>query len=172
MTDEGGAGSRRATRYDGPTLTSRPLLAGGLLAAAFAFTQPACEASLEPECVGGDGTCDIHDLTPESGPCYEGCDTGVVSGQTGEYPCEVDAIIDACRPCHVEGSVGPFSLDTYADSQELFAGTAVWARLQGVLIDDRMPQGGPPLSSADKTAILDDWACQCAPPRPAGETCN
>ena len=67
MTDEGGAGSRRATRYDGPTLTSRPLLAGGLLAAAFAFTQPACEASLEPECVGGDGTCDIHDLTPESG---------------------------------------------------------------------------------------------------------
>lgn len=155
-------------------MSSRPLVAGGVLAAVFALTQPACEANLESECVGGDGTCDLHDLTPEevAGPCYDGCDTTAVSGQTGEYPCEVDAIIDNCRPCHVEGGIGPFSLDTYDDSQQLYVGTAIWARLQGVLVNDRMPQGGPPLSSADKTAILEDWACQCAPPRPAGETCD
>ena len=155
-------------------MNSRPLIAGGLLAATFAVTQPACEASLEPECVGGDGTCDIHDLTPEADDslCYEGCDTTSVSGQTGEYPCEVDAVIDNCRPCHVEGGVAPFSLDTYEDSQQLYVGTAVWARLKGVLDDDRMPLGGPPLGASDKTAVLDDWACKCAPPRDPAETCN
>jgi len=169
----------------------RPILAIGTLAAAFVtVTQPACQANLDTECVGGDGTCDVHDPTTASsgtGPgvggggggtggsapaCYEGCDTETASGNTGEYPCDVEAVIEICRGCHVPGGQGPFSLDTYEDSQQLFNGVAIWARLEGQLVDDFMPKGGPPLGTLDKRAILDDWACQCAPPRPAGETCD
>ncbi len=166
-----------------------PLLCGSLLAATLAIvTQPACEADLETECVGGDGTCDIHEEAPGSGgggvggaggvggevACYDGCETDVVSGNTGEFPCEVEVIMDNCRRCHTDplANGAPFPLDTYEDSQQLYLGTAIWARLEGVLVNDFMPLTPPKLDALEKRAVLDDWACQCAPPRPAGETCN
>jgi hypothetical protein len=157
------------------------------------LTQPACTADLETECVGGDGTCEGFETTSSSSSttgsgggnaggggaapvCYEGCDTEAVSGSTGEFPCEVEAIMDNCRRCHTDPPMNgaPFPLDTYEQSQELYAGKAVWGRLKAVLVDnpDFMPLSPPKLTALEKIEVLDNWACQCAPPRAAGETCN
>ncbi len=142
-----------------------------------------CDASLETRCITGENCADYQ---PPSGmpdgtggggggggmACYEGCDTMTVSGNTGEYPCEVEPIIEICRNCHVDGGTAPFSLNTYEDSQELYGMDTRWSRFKVNIDSNFMPLGGPPLEAEQKTALLDDWACQCAPPRPAGETCN
>lgn len=135
-----------------------------------------CNANLETTCVTGDNCADY--VPPQGvldvGECFDGCDTTSVSGNTGEYPCAVDAIIDVCRNCHIpkpEGSA-PFSLDTYADSQELYGTEARWARIVPNVTSDFMPLGGPALDDDQKRDLLDDWACKCAPPREDGETCE
>lgn len=173
----------------------RSLFAGSALVAVVAVTtQPGCEASLDSECVGGDGTCDLHDATTSSsstsagsggggvgggeggGPtCYEGCDTESLSGNTGEFPCDVQVIMeDNCQRCHTDPPVNgaPFPLDSYEDSQQLYNGTAIWARMHFQVVNDLMPQAPPLLDTLEKRHLLDDWACQCAPPRDAGDTCN
>lgn len=140
----------------------------------------ACEADLETECVGGD--CEPYQPSlPEPGEggggggrlCYEGCVTDAVSGNTGELPCEVEAVLDNCRRCHTTPlqNGAPFPLDTYEDTQQLYLGTAIWARLDAVVSIDFMPLQPPLLTDDEKAALLDDWACRCAPPREAGVTC-
>lgn len=133
-----------------------------------------CDAELETTCITGDNCADYKPPqgVPDVGECFDGCDTASVSGNTGEYPCAVDVIVDVCRNCHVDGGSAPFSLDTYADSQELYGTEARWARIVPNVTSDFMPLGGPPLDEEQKKALLDDWACKCAPPREAGETCE
>jgi hypothetical protein len=152
-----------------------------LILAALALVPLGCEAALETTCVGGDGSCDQHALGSGStttsaggGPvCYEGCDTESLSGNVGDYPCAVDAIVDNCRRCHTEPQEhgAPFSLETYEDSQQLYFGKARWARMEAVVSADIMPAEEPKLTALEKFRLLDDWACQCAPPREAGVSC-
>ena len=140
-----------------------------------------CEADLESSCVGGDGSCDQHEVSTATGTtsvgggpvCYEGCDTDSASGLTGEYPCEVDAILDNCRRCHTDPTKNgaPFSLETYQDSQQTYFGVAIWARMQAVVSQDIMPAQDPKLTALEKFQLLDAWACQCAPPRDPAATC-
>jgi hypothetical protein len=138
----------------------------------------ACEAKLDsPTCVGGDGTCDDHNLGAGvgGGPgCFDGCDIQSVSGRTGEYPCEVDVIMDNCRRCHTEPPLenAPFSLETYADSQELHFTHARWYRMKRVVETDVMPQDPPKLTDEEKAILIDGWICECAPPREPGVTCR
>ncbi len=148
-------------------------LGGRVFGWALAALALGCDANLETTCVGGD----CADYQPPPGvievpECFEGCDTTAVSGNVGEYPCEVEPIIEVCRSCHVDGGTAPFSLDTYADSQELYGSETRWARIVPNVTSDFMPLGGPPLDADQKKALLDDWACQCAPPRAAGVACE
>jgi hypothetical protein len=163
----------------------RTWIVGAVAAAAAAS---GCDATLETRCITG---ADCSDYAPEpatgeggaggeggggmggAGPaCYEGCDTMAVSGNTGEYPCAVVPIVAICLNCHGGSGPGPFALNTYEDSQQLYFGTTIWSRFNINITSDFMPQGGPPLTPDQKTAFLTDWACQCAPPRPVGETCD
>lgn len=150
-----------------PTLVVS-LLVGALLG---------CDADIETECVAGD--CSPYEPVKPPIPeteCYEGCDIVNPSGQTGEYPCAVDAIIDNCRRCHVpdklDETFAPFSLDTYEDAQAIYFDKAIWARMEFMVINDFMPQLPPKLTDDEKQILLDDWACVCAPPRPEGQTCE
>jgi hypothetical protein len=132
-----------------------------------------CRAELESTCVAGD--CSPYEpIVPPPLECYEGCDVTTVSGRVGEYPCAVDAVIDNCRRCHgaVLADFVPFSLDTYADSQELYGGVARWARINAMVAADLMPFAPPLLDDDEKKTLLDDWACVCAPPRAPGEVCE
>jgi hypothetical protein len=137
----------------------------------------ACEADLEQVCVGGDGTCDQHQLaTSSGGECFEGCDTMTPSNRTGEFPCEVEVIMDNCRRCHTEVGTpvveSPFPLDTYEQSQALYFDHAIWFYMPGTLESDFMPLDPPKLTDDEKKELAEDWACRCAPPREPGETCD
>jgi hypothetical protein len=167
-------------------LSARHALAAAVaLAGALALSSLAmgCEANLETTCTAGDCT-DYVPPDPPVGPymlpedCLEGCAIDAPTGMTGEYPCAVDAIIDNCRRCHVEPQMGgaPFSLDTYADSQELYFGglgnVTRFATMTQAVATDFMPLVDPKLTDEEKVELLDNWACICAPPRDAGETCE
>ena len=113
--------------------------------------------------------------------CYSTCDLTMNSGQTGEFPCEVDAVLDNCRRCHsatpsIPNMTVPFNWDTYAESQELVFGgiSTQYGRLENViyLAEDFMPLDDLKLTPSEKRALVNDWACICAPPRPMGETCD
>ena len=147
----------------------------------------ACEAEVETEaCLGGDGTCDLDpssfaasssSVTVGAGGggggavCLEGCDAMSVSGNSGEFPADVDAALDNCRRCHTTplASGAPFPLDTYAESQELYFETAIWALMVNAVRDPPlgigfMPLTDPDLTADEETALIDKWACLCAPP--------
>ena len=148
----------------------------------------ACEATVETTCVGGDGTCDSHELagpvtsssSSSSGSgagggavCFEGCDPDNPSGLTGEYPCEVEAVMDNCRRCHSANPTlnpGPFPLDTYEESQVMYGSKAVWFHIRGVIESEFMPLQAPKLNDDEKDAMI-EWACSCGPPREPGVTC-
>jgi hypothetical protein len=137
-----------------------------------------CNADLKTECTGGDGTCDEHvPIVPEVevGPCLERCNIAEVSGNTGEYPCEVEAVVTICRQCHTgpepRPNFAPFPLDAYPDSQQLYFGSAIWARMKRQLETDSMPLNQTPLDESQKSAMIDDWICRCAPPRNPDTTC-
>lgn len=156
----------------------------------------ACQADLESSCVGG--VCEP--LPPAAGAsssatsassssgatggsggaggsaplCFDGCDVTKASGKTGEYPCAVERImLDNCARCHATPtkSGAPFPLDTYGASQELYAETAIFARLKSTVESGFMPLSPPELTD-DEVQTLVDWACACAPPRAPGETCR
>ena len=137
----------------------------------------ACQADVTTTCVGGDGSCDTHQLGGEipAGDCFEGCDTVNPSGRTGEFPCAVEVIMQNCRRCHTADMPlepeAPFDLDTYEQSQGVFAGTAIWARMKAVVEIDFMPRQAPKLTAEEKTQLIDEWVCECAPPRDEMETC-
>lgn len=144
----------------------------------------ACDADLETTCTGGDGTCDPHALggEPPPDPCLEKCDYENPSGRTGEFPCAVETIMNNCRRCHsatpslMEGDQVPFHLDTYEQSQEMYSGMAIWARMLSAIDNpnapDFMPLALPKLTPEEKTQLLDEWVCECAPPRDEGEVCE
>lgn len=141
------------------------------IAAVLSLALVACDADLETACVGGD--CAPYEPTiPSPSECYESCDVTQPSFAEGEIPCAVDPILDNCRRCHTPGGEGPFSLETYADVQADYFGKPVWARLDGVVRGDIMPAAEPKLTDGEKATLLDGWACQCAPPRAPGETCD
>jgi mono/diheme cytochrome c family protein len=161
----------------------------GSLGVAFATS---CSAELETTCVAG--VCEP--LTPSaassssesssvsvtgaggagggSAPaCFEGCDVAKAGAETGDYPCAVERImIDNCARCHTSPAKdgAPFALDVYADAQQLYSGKAIFARMKSVVQSGFMPLSPPQLTD-EEVATLVDWACACAPPRPAGETC-
>lgn len=130
-----------------------------------------CDADLSSDCIGGDCSPYVPE-TPSPPECYEECDVTMPSFTSGEYPCAVDAIMDNCRRCHVPGGIAPFSLDTYADAQVPFFGRTPWGRMDAAVRDDFMPLDPPKLTDDEKQILLDEWACRCAPPRPAGEVCD
>jgi hypothetical protein len=142
----------------------------------------ACKADVETRCVGGDQTCDPQTFGPAAssstggGVCLAECDIENASGQTGQFPCAIEAIMEICRDCHTDGTPlqpgAPFPLDTYEQSQELYAGQTRYFRMKNVVEIDFMPLGGPPLTDEQKTALIDDWICNCAPPRQPGDVCN
>lgn len=170
-------------------VSRRKWLGVGAFAALAVGWLGACEADLETTCVGGDGTCDPQTIQGPvssssvgagggggSGPvCFEGCDDTVVSGQTGDFPCEVEEVMVNCRRCHSANpslqTVGPFPLDTYEESQQLYGPKAIWARVHTVVGSGFMPLQAPKLDDAQK-AIMQEWACNCGPPREAGVTCD
>lgn len=167
------------------------MVVGGLAIAAIVV---ACKASLETQCVGGDGSCDEREVVTSTGgtggtggteevyvlpaDCYEGCDTMTVSGATGEFPCAVAEVMTNCQRCHTEDpnpvTLAPFPLDTYEQSLQLYGTTVVWSHIARVIVEfeDFMPLQEPKLTVAQKRALLDDWACICAPPRAADEICD
>jgi hypothetical protein len=140
-----------------------------------------CEANLETTCITGECS-DYVPPQPVAGPyslptdCLDGCDVMTPSGTAGEYPCAVDAVIDNCRRCHVPNGSAPFSLDTYADSLDLYPGAlgevTRWATMTSAVPNDFMPLADPKLTDEEKVVLLDEWACVCAPPREAGEVCD
>lgn len=140
-----------------------------------------CEHELETSCPIGD--CTDYEPTPgevKLGECLEMCDTTVASDQTGEYPCAVQAIMDdICTNCHSDPTQNgaPFPLAAYEDSLGLSGSSVIYAKIVGAVglaqdPIDFMPLGGPPLDDEQRTAMIDDWACVCAPPRPDDETCE
>jgi hypothetical protein len=173
----------------------------GAVAAAFGA---GCNADLTPSCVGGDGTCDeaIAPLAdPQtSGPgggqggaggagggpgCFVGDCHTVESGQTGDYPCDVEAVLAAsCRRCHtakaqpeisppvlLDGT--PLVYDDYEITQRLYTMSpprAVFFFIKNDVDKMTMPLLPPPIS-AEQIKVLSDWGCNCAPPRAPGETC-
>ncbi len=154
-----------------------------LLATAMAVTLACgCEATLETECISGD--CTPYQPAPAEqnlGDCLESCALDQPLAGDGEFPCAVQDIMDnICTGCHNENheaSGAPFPLVTYEDATRVHAGQVIFAKMvaQVGLADDpvdNMPAGGPPLEPDQRSALLDDWACLCAPSRPAGETCN
>lgn len=152
-----------------------------LLVLAIVLAPLACKHELETSCPTGD--CTDYMPTPGEqnlGECLETCDIAVASGQTGEYPCEVQAIMDdICASCHSDPvqNGAPFPLAAYGDAQVLEGTQVIYAKIVGAVglaADpvDFMPLGGPALDDAQRTALMDDWACVCAPPRPDGETCE
>lgn len=153
-----------------------------LLSALLCGSLVACDADLTTTCTGGDGTCDTHALggEPPPDPCFDDCDVRNPSGRTGEFPCAVEAIMNNCRRCHSATPTlmepAPFFLDTYEQSQEVYFGMAIWARMLSAIDDpdapDFMPLAPPKLTPEEKTQLLDEWVCVCAPPREEGEVCN
>lgn len=163
-----------------------------VVGAALAAGLWACEAKIEDlGCEGGDFTCDGSpaSLTASSsaassgaggggggGPvCLEGCDTMTVSNVTGEFPPEVDEVLENCRRCHTTplANGAPFPFDTYEETQNctspactdgLYAGQTLWARMIPAVASDFMPLTAPKYSDEEKAILLDDWACLCAPP--------
>jgi hypothetical protein len=142
-----------------------------------------CDADLKTTCTGGDRTCDPHALggPPPPPPCLDDCDVQTPSGRTGEFPCAVEPILSNCQRCHsatpsLMGDPAPFQLDTYEQSQAIFEGMAVWARMFNAVDNpnnpDFMPLADPKLKPEEKTQLLDEWVCVCAPPREEGEVCN
>ena len=147
-----------------------------------------CEADLESSCVGGDGTCDGH---PMGGPitvvgagsggggagggdaCAQTCDPSMVSGNTGDFPCEVEEALAVCRNCHTTPAVNgaPFSFDSYDESQQLLGNSSIWFRVIGQIKTDKMPLQGGPLPEAQRQALI-EWGCACGPPREMGVTCD
>lgn len=135
----------------------------------------ACNADVTTTCVGGDGSCDTY---PQSGalpadPCFSGCDVTAASGRTGQFPCAVEKILaDNCRRCHTTQKPPlqqpPFELDTYEESQAIYFGMAIWARMKAAIDDDFMPLEPPKLTPEEKNVLVDDWVCKCAPPRAEG----
>jgi hypothetical protein len=168
----------------------------------------ACNADLTAECLPPGANCDQYAVQPATssgtgggggaGPvCYDGCVTDAVSPEVGmghEFPCDVEEVLgqpaDArgCRRCHSSvqkpTSGAPFILDTWDDSQVLYGGTTIWARIHPVLRGgsppgspatfpaDYMPLQPPKLDEPEKQILADEWACACGAPRPDGEMCN
>jgi hypothetical protein len=153
----------------------------------------ACDAELESECVGGDGTCDHEQLSSATASSSSGvggsggsgggtvcdiasCTTDQPSGLTGEFPCDIEPIIaNNCRRCHSANPTlqkkGPFPLDSYAESQELYGAQTVWFLMRSAAVDSTFMPLDPPNLTPAEVAALDAWTCQCAPPRPAGDDC-
>jgi hypothetical protein len=147
---------------------SRRTLAALLLAACAALVS--CNADVTEGCLGG--------------PCADagmngdgGADACPVVVQTGDFPCDVFAVIHAnCNPCHQSPPrhMAPFPLLTYADTQHLFLpGRLIFQQMYDQTrptASPRMPLNGS-LSAADD-ATLTNWLLQCAPPVPAGTGCG
>jgi hypothetical protein len=148
-----------------------------------------CEANLETTCVAG-ANCEDYVAVPGEenlGNCLENCDITKEGAATdGDYPCAVQAIMDdICTNCHSDPiqNGAPFPLVQYSDAFGLYGGNGgqvIYARIASAVgleglpepPRDFMPLGGPPLSSDQRTALLNDWACVCAPPKPESQTCE
>jgi hypothetical protein len=171
--------------YDA-AMVVRPTLAFTTLGwlAALGVAAFSCEANVESRCVGGNGNCTETEFTDPStsttgtgggggGGCFSNCDPTVGLGLTGEFPCEIEVIMDNCRRCHTTpaASGAPFPLDTYAEAQVDYFDEFIWQRLGDAVATDFMPLQPPKLTDPEKGA-LDAWICECAPPREAGVTCN
>ena len=147
------------------------------LAAGCLVALTACTAELESSCIGGDCR-PYQSPTPPNTyelplDCVAGCNTMDPSGITGEYPCGVEEIITGiCVQCHTPGGQGPFPLETYEDSQQFYFDGTVWFEMIEALATDFMPLIPEKLTPDQKRTMLDEWACVCAPPREAGETCD
>ncbi len=159
----------------------------------------ACSAQLETTCVGGvceplppstasssseasttagggsgEGGAGTGGAGGGAPACFEGCDITQPTARTGQYPCAIEAILaDNCRRCHTTPIQGgaPFPLDTYEDSQALFVGKVIFSRIKGAVESQFMPLTPPALTDVDIEAFT-EWACACAPPRAASETCD
>jgi len=161
-------------------------LASALCAVALA---PSCSASVTEGCLdgpcGGMGGASASTAAGTGGMATGGMATGGSPGadacpakpQTGDFPCDVFAIIHAnCNPCHQNPplSGAPFPLLTYADTQKpIFPGKLIFQQMYDQTRPNalpRMPLGGS-LTPADFTT-LSDWLVTCAQPVPSGTGCG
>lgn len=152
----------------------------------------ACSAELETTCVGGPceplppsaaSSSSASSSAGSSGgggqgggapACFDGCDVSQATDRTGAYPCAIEKVLaDNCRRCHTTPTMGgaPFSLDDYEDSQALFVGKVVFARIKGAVESKFMPLTPPELTDEEVESFT-SWACDCAPPRDPSETCD
>ena len=142
----------------------------------------ACDARVTEGCLGG--VCGSGGAGGQSGTTAAadaGADGDAAPAcaptpQTGDYPCDVFAVVHRnCHPCHQDPPVGgaPFSLLTYADTQQVFLpGKLVFQQMHDQIqpgADPRMPFGGA-LTAGDQAA-LEAWLSACAPPVAAGTGC-
>ena len=141
-----------------------------LLALASACGGGTTEGCLDGPCTGG--------VAGSGGTTGAGaaaaCD---MTPKTGEYPCDVFTVIhDNCHSCHQDPPINgaPFSLLTYADTQELFnPSKRVFQQMYDQIqpgAAPRMPLNGTLTDAEQKT--LDDWLLACAPPAAAGSGCG
>lgn len=156
----------------------------GLLAAL-----ASCTADLTEACVGGRCDTTTSSTTGTGGGGGSGGGGGGAGGgactpnpATGEFPCEVFTVLQAkCQTCHAPDKLAmsgaPFSLLTYEDTQQPFAGGPKlrWQRMSEVIQPGaipHMPFGSAPQLTPDEKKTLDAWFADCAKPAPDGMGCE
>lgn len=126
---------------------------------------------------GGDATTTTTTTTTTTGAGGAGggmADCSTVPA-TGDFPCEVHAIIAArCQSCHSDPPMGytPMPLMTYEQTREDNGyGTVIWERMGEMLTSESMPPStATALTAAERQTLL-DWVAACAAPA-AGAGCE
>jgi len=116
-----------------------------------------CDADLEPGCI--DGECTSSNTGPGAGG-----GTGECTGDQHDLPCGVyDILSGICQQCHIPGGQGPFKLQEYCDTQDIYGSRPIWSRMRDTIKVDafpRMPLGQDPLSDS-QMATLNAWFDTC-----------
>lgn len=149
-----------------------------------------CNANVETRCF--DGPCTDQDDPTTTTAAITTTDTGATTDtcqlstdgsdacsdepQDGDFPCEVSAVLEAkCQNCHGDphASGAPIDLLTCDRFHEKDCGgsRSRFRMADYYLCSDYMPQGGKPLTEAEKK-ILVDWLAACAPCVAKGTGCS
>jgi hypothetical protein len=137
-----------------------------------------CNADLESVCHAGpcEPTGGGGGATSANGGGGAGGATCPADPQTGDIPCEVNAVLEAkCLSCHNADHLGGAPIDLLACERfhELDCGQT---KLRSQVARDYVAAGTMPVGMVDLTAdekqILLDWLDACAPCQPAGMGCG
>jgi hypothetical protein len=136
--------------------------------------------------------CSANDPPPVIPPVDAGFDAGADDApgdtadacsapDTGDFPCDVAAVIEICQNCHRDPPVrgAPFPFLRYEDVQQLYFGTTRrWERMSQVIEPDD-PIHMPPRTATDipqpndqQLDTLRTWFRACTPPEPEGMGCD